>query len=581
MSTVLRDDGASPGLRAGASGLARARRWVRHVLFPQTCKARLPLEGVAPGLGDIHAGGTALLLCADPESRRRLIAALRTQLEAGAAEQEATWLCAANRAPWFDTLPAAGAAAVRARGALRVLAWSGDAAEQVRTLGPAHLLRELLSSGMRHDDLLVVDLFEPWLDQDGESGALERGVVQALACLEAWSRSHRGPILALAPAQWRGQPLLPLVAPSRVPRLARLRAAGAGACLEVLRWGAAHRSGPRLQGLRIELDVPEHGAWRARASQAYAAHDDLRAADARHVLALSAALHDATSLPEHWQGFDHLDALLQAARSAVAATVVLAFEQAEHLGALAHVVHRLRQEHPRQLRIVVREAGAALRQNGELALTRVGANAVLHAVADFHRLEELVEDLREQAWSGSAVAQPERLLQHLLPDACRGVLAPADFCAAAERMLERTAGTPLEHTLVHLPLLPHVSHADAVLACVPRRDGDLVSLDERGLVLFLFGCPADDAMAALDALFSVPCSELARHVHIDPDRHTQRLALAELQRQAAAGGAHLPLAASRGPAAGAALQPVALPTRPAPQARHVHAHVLPLRAAAA
>jgi cellulose biosynthesis protein BcsE len=567
---------------ARRSGLSLVKRWLRHTLFPETRKARLPLQGLPAGVGDIHAGGAALLLCADTDSRERLLTTICRLLEAGLAEQRVTWLCAASKAPLF--MEAEIRNVVRDE-QLRVLTWSEDAAAQVRELGPTHLLRELLSSGMSPRDLLIVDLIEPWMAETPEGAALEAGIVQAMGCLASWSKEHRGPILALAPTHRRGQALLPLVARSKVSRLASLQVQGSGARLDVVRWGAAHRPGPENLGARIALDIPAGGNWPQREATTFELRPALTAADASTVHAMRGALHDAGATPAGWHSYTSLEALLATAGTAVGATVVLAYDHPTSLPILANVIGRLRHEHPHLLRILVRETGAAMRHNGELALTRLGANAVVRRELSFAQLEQVIEDLRDETYARKPAANPARLLQRLAPDPVQGYLAPLAFCAAVERMLERTAETPLEHTLVHLPLLPHISHADALQACAPRRDGDLVSANDRGLYIFLFGCPADDAMAALDSVFALPCSELAHHVQIDHEHHTQRRALLDLRRHNESAPANYGAARPglrHGAAEGdksAAMQAVALPTRTPEPVRRVQTHVLPLRAA--
>jgi cellulose biosynthesis protein BcsE len=558
---------SAPVPPARSQGLARARRWVRQALFADACHASLPMSGLPPGIGTIPARGAALLLCADIETRERLLATIAGQLDDAGPALGVTWLCAAAKAPLFmeDEL----GDALRA-GCLRVLTWSEEAAAQVRALGPLHLLRELHASGMRRDDLLIVDLIEPWMAELAEGAALEGAIAQALDCLAQWCQDHEGPVLALLPTHRRGTALLPILGRSKVPRVASLRVHGASAELEVLRWSGARAPGAPGLGLRCALHIPARGPWQQHAAQPFEVRPVLAAADAPVVHALHGVLHDAAATPPGWQTHASLEALVAAAGRAVAATVVLEFDRPDSLPALAGVVGRLRRAHPGLLRILVRETGATLRRNGELALTRIGANAILRRELGFAQVEEAIEALREECYTRPPVADAARLLQRLAPDPVQGRLAPAAFCHAVERMLERTADTPLEHTLAHLPLMAHVAREDALQACLPRRDGDLVSADERGLYVFFFGCPADDAMAALDSIFALPCSELVRHVQLDDDPHTQRRVLAELRRQAEPAGA--PRAA---PA-----QPVALPTRPGKPMRGVQAHELPLRSAA-
>jgi hypothetical protein len=132
-----------------------------------------------------------------------------------------------------------------------------------------------------------------------------------------------------------------------------------------------------------------------------------------------------------------------------------------------------------------------------------------------------------------------------------------------------------------MPLLPHIAHLDALLACSPRRDGDLITADKNGVCLFLFGCAGDAVMAAIDSLFTVPCSELAQHVEIASDPVAHQRALARLRSAADESPVdYTTILQSFSPEiARAAVQATVLPMRNDAAARCVQAHVLPLREA--
>ena len=276
-----------------------------------------------------------------------------------------------------------------------------------------------------------------------------------------------------------------------------------------------------------------------------------------------------------------IDALLVATRDAVAATVVLAHDHSDVVAVLAHAIARLRQEHPHLLKIIVRETDASLRRNGELALLRLGANGIVERGLGFPHVVQRVRELRDTAYTRSADVSAGRTLQSLAPDPVQGYLAPPEFSTAVERMLDRTTGAALEHSLVQMPLLPHIAHLDALLACSPRRDGDLITADQHGISLFLFGCAGEEVMAAIESLFTVPCSELAQHVEIASDRSAQQRALQQLRGSAEESPVdYTTILQSIAPdTARAAVRATVLPIRGAAKPRCVQTHVLPLREA--
>ncbi len=564
------------GPRGAEPVMSRLARWLVLPDLHALRSARLPIDELPAGVGEVPPGEGALLLHADAASREQL---LRSLLGDALSARRVTWLCT----------PAAPAAATsgdvrRAAlvGQLHALAWTADAARQLRQLGPARLLGEMAASGMGAQDLLVLDLLDPWLEETGDDCALEGAVSEALRSLERWARLHQGPVIAMAPARYRGQPLLPLLAAGTVLRVASFAVEPEGARLDIIRWGR----GPAgmAAAARLALQADGSGRWRSGARSDLDARAALAPCDAGTVHAMRAVLSDATDIPPGWQVHATIDELVAATRDAVAATVVLAHDHPDALGTLAQVVARLRREHPQLLRIAVRETGAALRRSGELALLRLGANVVLERGLGFpHLLRQLAELGQAAASPVGADTDPASTLRGLLPDAVHGYLAPRDFCAAVERMIQRTAGEQIQHSLVHLPLLPHIAHLDALLACSPRRDGDLITANVDGVCLFLFGCAADDVMAALDSLFTVPCSELAQNLQISVDAADQAAVLQSLRRAAEEAPVdYTTILRSIAPeTARAAVTATVLPIRSSGTARCVQAHVLPLRGATA
>jgi cellulose biosynthesis protein BcsE len=574
-AAVMPELGSAAAAGQDTSLLGRFTRWLGNGAGRSARLGRLPFTGLPDGIGDVAPGDPALVLTPDSKSREQLLLAL---LASSVNHRRVTWLSATALTP-SQLGPDIRRAALTEH--LHAMAWTADAATHLRRLGASHLVREMRASGMHDDDLLILDGLDPWLAQTPENCALEASVAEAAAGLQRWARLHAGPVLALGPAQFRGQSLLPLLADGPIPHLAHFAATGADAALDVLRWGGA--AGTALAGRsgRFALGILPDGRWQCRGRAALDAAAALAAPDIDTVHTTREATRDATSLPLGWRVHAGIDALLAATRDAVAATVVLAYDHADALVTLAEVVARLRREHPRLLKIVVRETDASLRRNGEVVLLRLGANSIVERGLGFSHVAQRARELRGAAFARLPQADAAKTLRHLAPDALQGYLPPGEFCTAVERMLDRTAGAALEHSLIQMPLLPHIAHLDALLACSPRRDGDLITADKHGVSLFLFGCAGDEVMAAIDSLFTVPCSELAQHVEIASERPAQQRALAQLRAAAEESPVdYTTVLHSIAPdTARAAVQATVLPMRGDAAARCVQAHVLPLREA--
>lgn len=492
-------------------------------------RARLPVHFLPGDVGTLRRRRAAVLLLGDTETRQRCLRAL---LESELAEGWVTWL-GPDEAEVRALGPVVAAAARQGR--LHALAWTPGAAAALQDRGAAYLLQELSGCGMRRRELLIVDLLAPWLAGAPEGSDPAAAVQTAAAALQRWAAQHPGaPVLALAPTHHGLEPLLPLFERSTVPGVAQLQRHDAQVHLEVLRWPEGVSG--TVQDLGFGLVERSEGGWQADGSGvALDTHELVKASDLRLVITLPAALAGAPggAAPAGWQVCAGTAELITACRYAVAASVLLPWRGGDDLATLADVVRSLRRAHPHALKIVVREVGSSMRYNQELALLRAGANAVLYRDTAFEGAMQALDEMRHQTFS-RRVAEHEgvELLHDVAPDRVRGYLPLAAFCAAAERMLDRTEPMGMSHCIVQLPLLPEVAHLDALAACHIGRDGDLVTVDEQAVWLFLFACRAPDVEATLKRLFVLPPSALFNQMRVRPERDSMRRALDRLRRHA-------------------------------------------------
>ncbi|RKP45236.1 cellulose biosynthesis protein BcsE [Trinickia fusca] len=228
------------------------------------------------------------------------------------------------------------------------------------------------------------------------------------------------------------------------------------------------------------------------------------AGDEERVVATRAVVRDERWVPAEWTVADDYDAVHVACTGAVATTVLLDYTDGASLEALCATVHTLRRQCGRALKIVVVERGEVLRHQYELLLLSLGANLLLGRDLPFSRVQSLLRSLQGQVDTRPVATDYKAALAAALTDAVRGYLPVAAFCERAQAVLERGAQLSLPHVLAKLPLLPQVSHLEAMKSCKPRRAGDVFTADEANLYVFLFACRLPDADAALAHIFDVP-----------------------------------------------------------------------------
>lgn len=488
-------------------------------------RTRLPVDFLPGEVGMLRRRRPAVLMLGDEVTRQRCLRAL-LQTELAAAPM--TWL-GADEAQVRALGPQISVAAQSGR--LHALDWTPGAAAAMRERGADWLLHELARCGLRRRELLVVDLLPPWLAglgaQDDPAAALQ----EAIAALQAWSQRHAGaPVLALTPTHHGEHALLPWFERSSLPCVARLQRHADQVNLEVLRWQSGATG--TVQDLGFGLVERSEGGWQADGSGlALQTHELIKASDANRIITLPAALASGETAPADWQLCAGPAELLSACRYAVAATVLLPSVGAAELPQLVDTVRQLRRAHPHALKIVVREISGSMRYNQELALRRAGANTIVYRSVDLAGVQAALEELRHEVFSRRvAEADETELLNEVEPDPVRGYLPLAAFCDAAQGMIDRTAPMGLAHCVVQLPLLPEVSHLDALAACHIGRDGDLLTADEQAVWLFLFACRAPDVEPTLQRLFALPPAALFNQMRVRPQPDSMRRALERLRQ---------------------------------------------------
>ena len=477
----------------------------------------LGIEGLPPSLLRFPPCQSQVLLVPEAEPRIHLLCQvaetalarglpLHVVLGPGAGEE-------------LDACLARSPAMVRAleAGRLNLLQWQPRPGE-VPALGP--LLRELpLFQAAPEDGLIFLGMEALFLWE--KPGPLQR----QLSILRDWVRQRPSGTLFLFAGQ--GGEALPVASMDwAFPNVGRLAWVQGHLTLELLRWqGGLQNSCYGLQpadhGLEMEGSVLDGDSLRLRAAPRQGC-----------VLAMAAALAGQTGVPGHWQVLADEAALEAELPSLGAATLLLAYEGPAGFVDLVHRVHRLRQAHPRHLKILVRETGAKLRYGAESILLKAGINSVIYRELGFSRVIQQVHGHGNQIYSGEPCADLDGLLAAAEPPPVSGYLPPARFCHLVRQMVERSALLGMEHCLLRFSLLRRVTHLDALEHCRIGRNGDLVTTDREHLYLFLFACREPDVETSVNHIFREPVDTLFDSTCILPGPELIRHAVDALERLA-------------------------------------------------
>ncbi len=262
------------------------------------------------------------------------------------------------------------------------------------------------------------------------------------------------------------------------------------------------------QSLPLRFTAPDFRLTVSDTSTFDAASDTggLLAPDEDRVLVAREAVLRERVLPERWQVLDSNDAVVDAARTAVAATVILDFGASQQLELLAAQVHALRLGCGPALKIIVREDRVAMRY--ESLMLNLGANQVIHRNTPIAQVEAIVERLQGQVFSRPVPADYRAALAAVSHSTETGYVPGARFVELVRAAVSRSRVIQLPSVLLRFALLPEVAHVDALKACELRREGDLVTAVGDSVYVFLFACRLGDADAICQRVFTTPLADL-------------------------------------------------------------------------
>ncbi|PKH23731.1 cellulose biosynthesis protein BcsE [Enterobacterales bacterium CwR94] len=226
-------------------------------------------------------------------------------------------------------------------------------------------------------------------------------------------------------------------------------------------------------------------------------------------LAMQEVLEGAPPLSDQWQLYAENGDLLSRAQQASAATVIFSLHRNDEITALAAAIHSLRRARGARLKIVVREMQTSLRASDERLLMLCGVNAIVPFGAPLSRFLTLLEGVQGQIHSRHVPAELETLLKGSQPLQEKGYQPLDRFCNYVGLLINNALMPEnSKGLLVALRPVPELKPQQVLTLCKPRRFGDLVTVLDDRLYLFLSACRYNDLDTALKFIFSLPHDEI-------------------------------------------------------------------------
>lgn len=268
-------------------------------------------------------------------------------------------------------------------------------------------------------------------------------------------------------------------------------------------WYAAERL---LADRAIRLDCKDERFYGLNENEK---QEPLSLNDEQQYLADKIVLEGAPPLSRQWQLFDDNEQVYLRAQQASAATVIFSLSRSDYISELAKMTHSLRRARGNGLKIVVREMGTSLRYSDERLLLACGVTAIVPAAAPMSRFLTLLESVQGQLFNRRVPANFDALTAALQPLQEKGYLRLDAFCQAVKQLIGNTLLPENDKgLLVALRPVPQLKPQQILTLCKPRRFGDLVTVLDDRVILFLSSCRYNDLNTALKFIFSLPHDEL-------------------------------------------------------------------------
>ncbi|RLM10228.1 cellulose biosynthesis protein BcsE [Gibbsiella quercinecans] len=230
--------------------------------------------------------------------------------------------------------------------------------------------------------------------------------------------------------------------------------------------------------------------------------------DEEEYLAEIGILEGAPPLSRSWRLFDNNAQLAQHGMLQLAATLIFSLAHTEQIETLAYHIHGLRRLRGDNMKIVVREMKPCLRYSDERLLLACGANLIAPHLAPLSRFLTMLEGVQGQRFPRHVPEDIDILLAGLRPLQVKGYMRPGDFTDTVLKLMENTLLPENgKGVMVALRPAPGLHAEQAMTLCHLRRFGDVMTIIQGQLVLYLSTCRINDLETALQHIFRLPVDE--------------------------------------------------------------------------
>ena len=191
------------------------------------------------------------------------------------------------------------------------------------------------------------------------------------------------------------------------------------------------------------------------------------------------------------------------------ASIVFSLHEQDEITNLGIKIYHLRKAFGGNIKIIIREMKQCLRYADEMYLRSSGINLILYKNTSFLNMLSAIDILKGQIFTRQfSISVSDLKGLRSQKNNLKGYVSNDVFIAYTQESIARLDLTRTKFALLKLTFLTNISPQTYLNLCEIKRIGDLVTLCQDTLYLFLQGIHSDDLNTALNKIFTLPTDDI-------------------------------------------------------------------------
>ncbi|MBW4966395.1 cellulose biosynthesis protein BcsE [Pseudoalteromonas sp. CR1] len=246
--------------------------------------------------------------------------------------------------------------------------------------------------------------------------------------------------------------------------------------------------------------------------------------DEDDVWLVQSAVPIGTKLPTHYYTAKDNNELFDKGPKLKAATLVFAVTRYTDLAQLGKQCFELRKSCGRWLKLVIQNVDGVIRHQDECLFLTLGVNLILYSFSEPSRLLSQIQSIQGFQFSRPLPPSVEHVLKFTENTFSKGYLPFDEFTRQVEVHSDSAVNLGVSGVLVKLELLPRIDPIHPLHLFHIKREGDVFSLADNTVYLYLHACRENDVNNAIKHLFKLQTNDffvqqnvISNHFHIQQE----------------------------------------------------------------